>query len=139
MLQSWRAKYPIYPTISSDDYEYVLNHSEAVYCFVSDEEVYNKVLKVKDNTKLKKVFSFDEIEGCENYTELFELGADESTQPDVETRKSEVVPSDLATIIYTSGTTGKPKGVMLSHYNVVENVLASMPRLPLMEGDNARA
>jgi long-chain acyl-CoA synthetase len=134
VLQVGAQNIPIYPTISSDDYEYVLNHSEAVYCFVSDEEVYNKVLKVKDNTKLKKVFSFDEIEGCENYTELFELGADESTQPDVETRKSEVVPSDLATIIYTSGTTGKPKGVMLSHYNVVENVLASMPRLPLMEG-----
>tara|TARA_B110000971_G_scaffold53851_1_gene54860 strand:- start:299 stop:2074 length:1776 start_codon:yes stop_codon:yes gene_type:complete len=134
VLQVGAQNIPIYPTISSDDYEYVLNHSEAVYCFVSDEEVYNKVLKVKDNTKVKKVFSFDEIEGCENYTELFELGADESTQPDVETRKSEVIPSDLATIIYTSGTTGKPKGVMLSHYNVVENVLASMPRLPLMQG-----
>tara|TARA_B100000768_G_scaffold42533_1_gene41396 strand:+ start:17308 stop:19083 length:1776 start_codon:yes stop_codon:yes gene_type:complete len=134
VLQVGAQNIPIYPTISSDDYEYVLNHSEAVYCFVSDEEVYNKVLKVKDNTKLKKVFSFDEIEGCENYTELFKIGADESTQPDVETRKSEVVPADLATIIYTSGTTGKPKGVMLTHYNVVENVLASMPRLPLMEG-----
>ena len=134
LLQVGAQNIPIYPTISSEDYEYVLNHSEAVYCFVSDEEVYNKVLKVKDNTKLKNVFSFDEIEGCENYTTLFELGADESTQSDVETRKSEVVPSDLATIIYTSGTTGKPKGVMLSHYNVVENILASMPRLPLMEG-----
>lgn len=134
VLQVGAQNIPIYPTISSEDYEYVLNHSEAVYCFVSDEEVYNKVLKVKDNTKLKNVFSFDEIEGCENYTTLFELGADESTQSDVETRKSEVVPSDLATIIYTSGTTGKPKGVMLSHYNVVENILASMPRLPLMEG-----
>ncbi len=134
VLQVGAQNIPIYPTISSEDYEYVLNHSEAVYCFVSDEEVYNKVLKVKDNTKLKNVFSFDEIEGCENYTTLFELGADESTQSDVETRKSEVVPSDIATIIYTSGTTGKPKGVMLSHYNVVENILASMPRLPLMEG-----
>jgi long-chain acyl-CoA synthetase len=134
VLQVGAQNIPIYPTISSEDYEYVLNHSEAVYCFVSDEEVYNKVLKVKDNTILKNVFSFDEIEGCENYTTLFELGADESTQSDVETRKSEVVPSDLATIIYTSGTTGKPKGVMLSHYNVVENILASMPRLPLMEG-----
>ena len=136
VLQVGAQNIPIYPTISSDDYEYVLNHSEAIYCFVSDEEVYNKVLKVKDNTKLKKVFSFDEIEGCENYTDLFKLGADASTQPDVETRKSEVIPSDLATIIYTSGTTGKPKGVMLSHFNVVENVLASMPRLPLMEGTN---
>jgi len=134
VLQIGAQNIPIYPTISSDDYEYVLNHSEAVYCFVSDEEVYNKVLKVKDNTKLKNVFSFDVIEGCENYTNLFELGADQNTQPDVEKRKSEVVPEDLATIIYTSGTTGKPKGVMLTHYNVVENILASMPRLPLMEG-----
>ena len=134
VLQVGAQNIPIYPTISSDDYEYVLNHSEAVYCFVSDQEVYDKVLKVKDNTKLKNVFSFDAIEGCENYTKLLELGADESTQPEVETRKSEVVPADLATIIYTSGTTGKPKGVMLSHSNVVENILASMPRLPLMEG-----
>ena len=134
VLQVGAQNIPIYPTISSDDYEYVLNHSEAVYCFVSDQEVYDKVLKVKDNTKLKNVFSFDAIEGCENYTKLLDLGADESTQPDVEKRKSEVVPEDLATIIYTSGTTGKPKGVMLSHSNVVKNILASMPRLPLMEG-----
>ena len=134
VLQVGAQNIPIYPTISSKDYEYVLNHSEAVYCFVSDEDVYNKVLQVKDNTKLKEVYSFDEITGCKNYTELFELGADISTQDDVEMRKSEVLPSDLATIIYTSGTTGKPKGVMLSHYNVVENILASLPRLPLMEG-----
>jgi len=134
VLQVGAQNIPIYPTISSDDYEYVLNHSEAVYCFVSDQEVYDKVLKVKDNTKLKNVFSFDAIEGCEHYSTLLELGADINTQADVETRKSEVVPSDLATIIYTSGTTGKPKGVMLSHSNVVENILASMPRLPLMEG-----
>ena len=136
VLQVGAQNIPIYPTISSDDYEYVLNHSEAVYCFVSDEDVYTKVLKVKDNTKLKEVFSFDEIKGCKNYTELLELGADENTQPEVETRKSEVIPADLATIIYTSGTTGKPKGVMLTHFNIVENVLASMPRLPLMEGTN---
>ena len=134
VLQVGAQNIPVYPTISSKDYEYVLNHSEAIYCFVSDEEVYNKVLEVKDNTKLKEVYSFDEITGCKNYTELFELGADDSTQADVELRKSEVLPSDLATIIYTSGTTGKPKGVMLSHHNIVENVLASVPRLPLKEG-----
>jgi len=134
VLQVGAQNIPIYPTISSKDYEYVLNHSEAIYCFVSDEEVYNKVLKVKDNTKLKEVYSFDEISGCKNYTELFELGADDSTQAAVELRKSEVLPSDLATIIYTSGTTGKPKGVMLSHHNIVENVLASVPRLPLIVG-----
>ena len=97
VLQVGAQNIPIYPTISSKDYEYVLNHSEAVYCFVSDEDVYNKVLQVKDNTKLKEVYSFDEISGCKNYTELFELGADDSTQAAVELRKSEVLPSDLAT------------------------------------------
>ena len=127
VLQVGAQNIPIYPTISSDDYEYVLNHSEAVYCFVSDEEVYNKVLEVKDNTKLKEVFSFDMIKNCKNYTELLELGADDRTQSEVETRKSEVIPADLATIIYTSGTTGKPKGVMLTHFNIVENVLVCDP------------
>ena len=102
VLQVGAQNIPIYPTISSDDYEYVLNHSEAVYCFVSDKDVYTKVLKVKNNTKLKEVFSFDAIKDCKNYTELLELGADDSTQSEVETRKSEVIPADLATIIYTS-------------------------------------
>jgi long-chain acyl-CoA synthetase len=68
VLQIGAQNIPIYPTISSKDYEYVLNHSEAVYCFVSDQEVYNKIVKVKDNTKLKEVYSFDEISGCKNYT-----------------------------------------------------------------------
>ncbi len=134
VLQVGAQNIPIYPTISSDDYEYVLNHSEATYCFVSDQEVLDKVMKVKANTKLKDVYSFDEIESCKNYTELFDLGRDESTQSEVESRKSEVKEEDLATIIYTSGTTGKPKGVMLTHKNIVQNVLASIPRLPLLEG-----
>jgi len=134
VLQVGAQNIPIYPTISSNDYEYVLNHSEATYCFVSDQEVLDKVMKVKANTKLKDVYSFDEIESCKNYTELFDLGRDESTQSEVESRKSEVKEEDLATIIYTSGTTGKPKGVMLTHKNIVQNVLASIPRLPLLEG-----
>ncbi len=134
VLQVGAQNIPIYPTISSEDYEYVLNHSEATYCFVSDQEVFDKVTKVKANTKLKEVYSFDELNDCKNYTELFELGKDPSTQNDVETRKAEVKEEDLATIIYTSGTTGKPKGVMLTHKNIVQNILASIPRLPLMEG-----
>ena len=125
---------PIYPTISADDYEYVLNHSESIYCFVSDEEVLQKVLKIKDKTSLKEVYSFDQIKNCKHYSDLFEIGKDESTQNEVETRKNNVKPSDLATIIYTSGTTGRPKGVMLSHHNVVSNVLASEKRIPLEPG-----
>jgi len=106
VLQVGAQNIPIYPTISADEYEYVLNHSESVYCFVSDEEVLQKVLKIKDKTMLKEVYSFDHISGCKHYSELLELGKNESTQKEVEARKNEVKPSDLATIIYTSGTTG---------------------------------
>ncbi|MCB0446954.1 MAG: long-chain fatty acid--CoA ligase [Gelidibacter sp.] len=135
ILQTGAQNIPIYPTISAEDYEYVLNHSESIYCFVSDEEVLEKVNKVKANTKLKDVYSFDHIKGCKHYSELFELGKDESTQPEVESRKNNVSEDDLATIIYTSGTTGKPKGVMLTHKNIVSNALDSVPRLPLIQGE----
>jgi len=125
---------PVYPTITADDYEYVLNHSESIYCFVSDDEVLQKVLKIKDKTNLKEVYSFNHIDGCKHYSELYKLGKDLSSQSEVEARKDEVKPSDLATIIYTSGTTGRPKGVMLSHDNIVSNVLASEKRIPLEYG-----
>ncbi|WP_460219617.1 AMP-dependent synthetase/ligase [Psychroserpens sp. MEBiC05023] len=135
ILQTGAQNIPIYPTICAEDYEYVLNHSESIYCFVSDVEVYEKVKKVISNTKLKEVYSFNHIEGCKHYSELFELGKDESTQAEVEDRKNNVNPQDLATIIYTSGTTGKPKGVMLTHDNITSNVLNSIPRLPLSDGN----
>ncbi len=131
ILQTGAQTIPIYPTISAEDYAYVLNHSESVYCFVSDTEVLEKVNKIKANTQLKDVYAFDTIEGCKHYSELFEIGKDQSTQPEVEARKDAVTPNDLATIIYTSGTTGKPKGVMLSHWNITSNVLDSAPRVPL--------
>lgn len=136
ILQIGAQNIPIYPTISAEDYEYVLNHSESVFCFVSDIEVLEKVRKVQTNTKIKEVYSFNHIEGCKHYSELFELGKDQSNQPEVEARKEAVKPSDLATIIYTSGTTGKPKGVMLSHWNITSNALDSSPRVPLVKGEN---
>ncbi|TXD84828.1 long-chain fatty acid--CoA ligase [Subsaximicrobium wynnwilliamsii] len=135
ILQLGAQNIPIYPTISAEDYEYVLNHSECIYCFVSDKDVLEKVRAVQSRTKLKEVYSFDVIEGCKNYSELFELGKDESNQPEVEAHKDAVKPDDLATIIYTSGTTGRPKGVMLSHWNITSNALDSNKRLPLIEGE----
>ena len=135
ILQTGAQNIPIYPTICAEDYEYVLNHSESIYCFVSDAEVLEKVRKVQANTSIKEVYSFNHIEGCRHYSELFELGKDESNQHDVQKRKDEVLPSDLATIIYTSGTTGKPKGVMLTHNNITSNALDATSRLPLMDGD----
>ena len=136
ILQTGAQNIPIYPTISAEDYEYVLNHSESIYCFVSDADVLEKVRKVQANTKIKEVYSFNHIEGCKHYSELFELGKDNSNQPEVEARKDAVKPEDLATIIYTSGTTGTPKGVMLSHHNITSNALDSSPRVPLVEGEN---
>lgn len=137
ILQTGAQTVPIYPTISETDYEYILNHSEAMYCFVSDEEVLGKINQIKANVpKLKEVYSFNEIAGCKNWSELLELGSDDSIQDEVEERKNNVTPLELATIIYTSGTTGKPKGVMLSHNNIVSNVLDSADRIPFNPGES---
>jgi long-chain acyl-CoA synthetase len=135
VLQTGAQTVPMYPTITSEDYEYILNHSESSYCFVSDQEVYDKLIAVKKNIpNLKEIFSYNSIKGCKNWQEILELGADESNQDVVEDRKNNVVTTDLATIIYTSGTTGKPKGVMLTHQNIVSDVLMSAPRVPLRAG-----
>lgn len=134
ILQTGAQNVPIYPTISKEDYQYILTHSEAVYCFVSDAEVLEKINKIKQNTNLKGVFTFDDIAGEKSWKEVLNLGEDTGNQPEVEDRKEKVQPEDLATLIYTSGTTGKPKGVMLSHNNIVTNVLASEKRVPLAYG-----
>lgn len=139
VLQTGAQTVPIYPTIAQEDYEYILNHSESKYCFVSDTEVLNKLNAIKANVpSLIGVFTFNDISGEKSWKDLLALGKDTSTQNFVEERKNNVKPSDLATIIYTSGTTGKPKGVMLSHNNIVSNALDSSHRIPFAQG-NARA
>ncbi|MEO2069916.1 MAG: long-chain fatty acid--CoA ligase [Zunongwangia sp.] len=130
ILQIGAQNVPVYPTISEQEYEYVINHSESIYCFVSDKEVLDKVNAIKENTHLKEVYSFDEIEACKNWKEVLDLGEDLSNQDEVQQRMDAVTTKDLATLIYTSGTTGKPKGVMLSHENIVSNVIGSAPRVP---------
>ncbi|MET3025691.1 AMP-dependent synthetase/ligase [Flavobacterium sp. UW10123] len=135
ILQTGAQNVPIYPTIAEEDYEYILNHSGSIYCFVSDEEVLQKVNAIKANVpSLKEVYSFNEISGCKHWSDLLILGEDNSNQNEVEARKDSIHTDDLATIIYTSGTTGRPKGVMLSHKNIVSNVLDSSPRIPFDPG-----
>ena len=128
---------PLYPTITSKDYEYILNHSESKYCFVSDKMIYDKIIAVRGNLKhLIDIYSFDKITGCKHWSELQSLGQENLDDNILSRTKKNVKPSDLATIIYTSGTTGVPKGVMLSHENIVSNVLSSTIRLPLDIGES---
>ncbi len=135
ILQIGAQNVPIYPTISQEDYEYILNHSGAKFCIVSDQGVLDKVNAIKANVpKLEQVFCFEEIQNCQNWNKILEAGTDESNQTEVKSRMDVIVETDLATIIYTSGTTGRPKGVMLSHQNIVSNVLGSEKRIPFIAG-----
>ena len=126
---------PVYPTISPEDYDFIFNNAEVQYCFVSDRELYDKVIQIKANVStMKGVFTFDKIDGAPNWNEILDLGNDDATQNEVDDLSNSINSEDLATIIYTSGTTGRPKGVMLTHHNIVSNVLASDPRIPRVKG-----
>ncbi|MEK6450524.1 MULTISPECIES: AMP-dependent synthetase/ligase [unclassified Myroides] len=139
LLQIGAQNVPIYPTIAAEDYQYIISHSEATYCVVSDQEIYDKLMSVKAELPLlKEVYSFDQIEGCQNFDVLFELGADESNQADVDRIKDTITGDHLATLIYTSGTTGRPKGVMLSHTNLLANVTGSWDRVPFTRDEKYR-
>lgn len=128
---------PMYPTISADDYVYIFNHAEISYAFVSDEEILGKVQKAKQSvTSLKDIFTFNEIPKAKHWTEVLNLGSDQHNE-EISKRKDAINENDLVTIIYTSGTTGKPKGVMLSHKNLVSNAEAGIPLLPCSAGDKA--
>lgn len=135
VLQIGAQTVPIYPTISQEDYAYILNHSEAKYCFVSCDEILEKMLAVNSELKhLKEIYSFDKLKRAKHWTELRDKGQHLNQSDELEARKKAVQPTDLATLIYTSGTTGKPKGVMLSHENIVTNVLSSRERVPFESG-----
>lgn len=135
IMQTGAQNVPIYPNISVEDYAYILNHSEAEYCFISDQDIYTKIESIRDQVpSLKEVYTFEQIEGAKNWQEILDLGADESNQNEVQARMDAVTENDLATLIYTSGTTGRPKGVMLTHKNLVSNAVLSTTRLPLQGG-----
>ena len=131
ILQVGAVSVPLYPNISSNDYKYILNHSESILCFVSDQQIYDKVFSVKSEiNELNEIYSFDKIEGCINWIELLDKGKKTFNKAKLEKVKSNVESDSIATIIYTSGTTGVPKGVMLSHGNIVSNVISATKRFP---------
>jgi long-chain acyl-CoA synthetase len=121
---------PLYPTISAKDYAYILNDCSAAYMFVGNQEIADKITEVKPQlTTLKEVYAFDELRDVSSWNTLFML-KHEVSELMVQERMDQVKPEDLLTIIYTSGTTGNPKGVMLSHQNVLSNVLACEEPIP---------
>lgn len=128
---------PIYPTISDEDHKYILEHSDCEILIVSDKVTYKKMLPlINETNKIKLIISLTEIPDVLNWNEVIEKGKqnfDKYKQYITEIRSS-ILPDDLATIIYTSGTTGNPKGVMLSHSNLVSNFLACSKLLPLEFG-----
>ncbi|WP_124981402.1 AMP-dependent synthetase/ligase [Nonlabens xiamenensis] len=137
IMQTGAQDVPIYPTISEEDYAYVMNHSESKYVFVSDKEVYDKVMSIKkDVPSLKEVFSFDDITGCKSWKDVLQMGEDTSNQGELDEIKASIDIEDLATLIYTSGTTGRPKGVMLSHKNIASNAMHCDERLPIVKGES---
>lgn len=121
---------PMYPTITSEDFAYIFDHAEVKMIFVGDQIIYQKAAEVAEN---RKIYSFDHLDGVEHWSELASKG-ESGDLSCLEESKASVRSEDLFTIIYTSGTTGKPKGVMLSHANVLSNVMAVADRMTPPQG-----
>ena len=124
---------PMYPTISADDYNYIFNHAEVKKVFVGDEEIYGKAKEASKNMDVQ-IFSFDKIPGC-GYWEDFMQTGESGNIAELDSIKESIKIEDLFTIIYTSGTTGRPKGVMLTHGNVIHNLFAIEDRIMIPKGE----
>jgi long-chain acyl-CoA synthetase len=131
---------PIYPTIGTDEYEYILEHSDVKIIILGNKTIYNKVSPIAGKIHgLKDIFSFDQVEGVKSFDEIIEAGKKNAGkfQDELEKIKESIKPEDLVTIIYTSGTTGNSKGVMLSHNNLVKNAITTSKAHHLCYGHRA--
>ncbi len=116
---------PIFPTISNTDLQFILNHAEVKAVFISDKSIYAKLVTIeKEIPHLKHIISFNAIDGIMSFKDFLELGKKNESIEKIEAIKKSILPSNLLTILYTSGTTGTPKGVMITHHNLVSNILA---------------
>jgi len=126
MSQAGVVSVPIYPTISSDEYMYILEHAEPKVVFVSDKGLYQKLKPIVEKiASIRMMYTFNEVEGAPNWKEMLELGRQNAVKhrARLEEIRNSIQSGDMVTLIYTSGTTGFPKGVMLSHNNLVSNLL----------------
>ena len=124
---------PMYPTISADDYNYIFNHAEVKKAFVGDQEIYQKAVEASKEMDIH-ILSFDKISGCDYWEDFMEQG-ESGNIADLDDIKETIKTDDLFTIIYTSGTTGRPKGVMLTHGNVIHNLFAIEDRIIVSKGE----
>lgn len=125
ILQVGAIHVPIYPTISESDYTYILNHAEVKYVFVSGMDLLRKIQHIlPEIPSIEGVYTYQDLNEMKHLSELIELGRQNADPDKLETIKKAIQPDDMATLIYTSGTTGNPKGVMLSHSNIVSNFKA---------------
>lgn len=124
IMQIGAISIPIYPTISQEDYRYILNHAEMKMIFIEGKDLRRKLEPILPDVKtLKSIYVFDETDGDYKFLDqLIELGRENQAPEKLKELKNSVKDNDLATIIYTSGTTGNPKGVMLSHRNIVSQI-----------------
>ena len=130
---------PIYPTISSEEYSYILGHAEPKLVFISDKNLYEKIQPIAEQTpEILDIYTFDNIAEAKHFTEFISIGKEMGSglEEELTKAKAAVKPSDLVTVIYTSGTTGFPKGVMLKHSNLVSNFIETSFIHPL--GPEAR-
>lgn len=125
---------PLYPTISESDYNYILNDASIKICIVSSEELANKIKHIETTVpSLKHLYTFETVAGFDHWTTILKTSENSSDEIVNEIMQS-VKSDDLATIIYTSGTTGNPKGVMLSHSNIISTVLSCVDPIPVENG-----
>jgi len=129
---------PMYPSITVEDYKYIFTDAGVRAVFVSDNKLFDKVKEATAglNIPAESIFTFDKVEGARHFDELLELGR-KGRPADLEPLKAAVQPDDLLTLIYTSGTTGSPKGVMLSHDNILSNCRGAQRFVPVSKEDKA--